>query len=40
VPSDNEFEQEAENFAIERGGRSGRIAKQFAIYKMISSQEI
>ncbi|ADR18096.1 DUF815 domain-containing protein [Calditerrivibrio nitroreducens] len=29
------WEGEAENFAINRGGRSGRVAKQFAIYKKI-----
>ncbi len=30
---DRELEKEAESYAIERGGRSGRIAKQFVIYK-------
>lgn len=29
------WEKEAESFAINRGGRTGRVAKQFAIYKKI-----
>jgi len=29
------WEKEAENFAINRGGRTGRVAKQFVIYKKI-----
>lgn len=29
------WEQEAENYAMDRGGRSGRIAKQFAVHKSI-----
>jgi len=29
------WEIEAENFAMDRGGRSGRVAKQFAMYKKI-----
>ncbi len=31
----NTWENEAESYAISRGGRSGRIAKQFAVYKML-----
>jgi len=30
------WEREAENYAMDRGGRRGRIAKQFAIHKSIS----
>lgn len=37
IDQDESTLKEAENFAIERGGRSGRIAKQFAIYKLISN---
>ncbi|WP_022851046.1 DUF815 domain-containing protein [Limisalsivibrio acetivorans] len=33
-----DWEREAENFAINRGGRSGRIAKQFAVWKLIESR--
>jgi len=29
------WEREAENYAMDRGGRSGRIAKQFAIHKSL-----
>lgn len=29
------WDRDAENFAISRGGRNGRVAKQFAIYKKI-----
>lgn len=29
------WEKDAENFAINRGGRSGRVAKQFALFKKI-----
>jgi predicted AAA+ superfamily ATPase len=29
------WEREAENYAMDRGGRSGRIARQFAVYKEI-----
>jgi len=29
------WEIEAENFATDRGGRNGRVAKQFAVYKKI-----
>ncbi len=36
---DFDFEKEAEGYAIERGGRSGRIAKQFVIYKMFKKEE-
>jgi len=31
------WEQQAENYAMDRGGRSGRIAKQFAVYLNIYS---
>jgi hypothetical protein len=34
----DEILNEAENFGIERGGRSGRIAKQFAIFQLVSLQ--
>lgn len=34
-----EFEKEAESYAIERGGRSGRIAKQFVIYKSFQKED-
>lgn len=34
----DEILNEAENFGIERGGRSGRIAKQFAIYQLVLLQ--
>jgi len=36
IKENEEILRESENFAIERGGKSGRIAKQFAIYKLIS----
>ncbi|ADD69661.1 protein of unknown function DUF815 [Denitrovibrio acetiphilus DSM 12809] len=36
IPLYDGWEQEAENYAMDRGGRSGRIAKQFAVYKGIS----
>ncbi|UOD34709.1 DUF815 domain-containing protein [Deferribacteraceae bacterium V6Fe1] len=36
INENEELLKEAENFAIERGGRSGRIAKQFAVYRLIS----
>ncbi|MCA1933756.1 MAG: ATP-binding protein, partial [Calditerrivibrio sp.] len=29
------WDKDAENFAMNRGGRNGRVAKQFAIYKKI-----
>jgi predicted AAA+ superfamily ATPase len=29
------WERDAENYAMDRGGRSGRIARQFAVYKSI-----
>ena len=32
------WEKEAESYAIDRGGRSGRIAKQFAIYKHLKEE--
>lgn len=35
VDIDSTWENEAESYAISRGGRSGRIAKQFAVYKML-----
>ncbi len=35
ITTDKEWIQEAENFAIEKGGRSCRIAKQFAIFQLI-----
>lgn len=31
------WEREAENYAMDRGGRSGRIAKQFAVHKCVIS---
>lgn len=37
---DQKCEQDAENFAIERGGRSGRIAKQFGIFSSILKNHI
>lgn len=35
IPLSKDWQIEAENFAINRGGRSGRVAKQFAINKKI-----
>lgn len=35
IPLFDRWEQEAENYAMDRGGRSGRIAKQFAVFKGI-----
>jgi hypothetical protein len=35
IPIYEGWELEAENYAMDRGGRSGRIAKQFAVYKGI-----
>ncbi len=35
----SETEKEAESYAMERGGRSGRIAKQFVIYKQFQKGE-
>lgn len=37
LPLSEDWQVEAENFAINRGGRSGRVAKQFAIYRKIYS---
>ena len=35
LPVNEGWEMEAEAYAMDRGGRSGRIAKQFAVYKSI-----
>lgn len=35
IPLYDGWEQEAENYALDRGGRSGRLAKQFVFYKNI-----
>lgn len=35
---EKDWQQEAENFAIEKGGRSCRIAKQFAISKLLNKE--
>lgn len=35
LPKYDGWERDAENYALDRGGRSGRIAKQFAVYKNI-----
>ncbi len=35
----DDWEKEAESYAISRGGRSGRIAKQFAIFKLLQNND-
>lgn len=35
ITTSNEWRRDAENFAMEKGGRSCRIAKQFAIFQLI-----
>jgi predicted AAA+ superfamily ATPase len=39
IPLYEGWERDAEVYAMDRGGRSGRIAKQFAIYKNIHENE-
>ncbi len=40
LKTDENWEKEAESYAIARGGRSGRIAKQFVIYKKLISKSV
>lgn len=37
IPFTDGWEREAESYAMDRGGRSGRIAKQFAVTKIVQS---